>query len=54
MDFSCGAKPTIADLAVGSSIAQLAFAHAVPTEPAIGAWLQRVAAIEGVAKSMPG
>ncbi len=53
-DFLCGARPTIADLAVGSSIAQLAFAHALPTEPAITAWQHRLAAIEGVAKSMPG
>jgi glutathione S-transferase len=52
--FLCGASPTIADLAVGSSIAQLAFADAVPSEPAIVAWYQRVGAIEGVAKSMPG
>jgi len=53
-DFLCGARPTIADLAVGSSIAQLAFAHALPTEPAITAWQHRLAAIEGVARSMPG
>lgn len=53
-DFLCGARPTIADLAVGASIAQLAFAHALPTEPAITAWQHRLAAIEGVAKSMPG
>jgi glutathione S-transferase len=52
-EFLCGATPTIADLAVGSSIAQLAFAQAVPSEPEIGAWLQRVTAIESVQKSMP-
>jgi glutathione S-transferase len=52
-DFLCGARPTIADLAVGSSIAQLAFAGAVPDEPAIGAWQQRLAAIGGVRAEIP-
>jgi glutathione S-transferase len=52
--FIAGAQPTIADLSLASSVFQLTFANITPPEPAIAAWFQRVAKLEGFRKSLPG
>lgn len=52
-DFLAGAQSTIADLSVGSNIFQLGLADAVPKEPNIHRWYQRVCGIEGFKKSLP-
>jgi len=52
-DFLAGAKPTIADLSVASNIFHLGLAEAMPTEPNIKGWYQRMSGIEGFQKSLP-
>lgn len=52
-DFLAGAKPTIADLSVGSNIFQLGLADAAPKETNVKSWYQRVCGIEGFKKSLP-
>ena len=51
--FLAGSEPTIADLSVGSNIFQLSFVNAVPGEPNVRDWYQRVNAIDGFQKSLP-
>lgn len=45
--------PTIADLALGTTVTHLALANALPQTPAITAWLNRLMKIEAFAKAMP-
>ena len=52
-DYLAGENPSIADLAIGSSISQLGFADAMPHQATIAAWHQRVAGLPGFQKSMP-
>ncbi|MEM7121901.1 MAG: glutathione S-transferase family protein [Pseudomonadota bacterium] len=52
-DFLAGDRPTIADLSVASNVTQLGFAEAVPDEPQLGPWYDRVSALPGFQKSMP-
>ncbi len=51
--FLAGAKPTIADLSVASSITHLGLADASPSEANVASWLSRVCAIEGFHKTLP-
>lgn len=51
--FLAGARPTIADLSVASSIFQLTFAKIAPTGRNTANWFQRVSALEGFQKSLP-
>ena len=53
-DFLTGDKPTIADLSIGSNIFQLGYANAVPQEPNIMNWYQRVCGLKGFKKSVSG
>lgn len=52
-DFLAGAKPSIADLSVASSITQLGLADATPPEPNVMSWYRRVCEIEGFRKALP-
>ncbi|MEM7025846.1 MAG: glutathione S-transferase family protein [Pseudomonadota bacterium] len=52
-DYLAGERPSIADLAIGSSISQLGFADAMPRQATIAAWHQRVSGLPGFQKSMP-
>ncbi|MBL4602327.1 MAG: glutathione S-transferase family protein [Emcibacteraceae bacterium] len=52
-DFLTGDKPTIADISIASSITQLAFAGASPTESNIVNWMKRVCEIPGVLVTLP-
>jgi len=52
-EFLAGATPTIADLSMASNIFHLGLAEAMPTEPNITEWYQRVSRIEGFQKSLP-
>lgn len=51
--FLAGARPTIADLSVASSVFQLTFAKIAPTGRNTVNWFQRVSALEGFQKSLP-
>jgi glutathione S-transferase len=51
--FVAGARPTIADLSLASSVFQLTFANITPPEPATAAWFQRVGELDGFRKSLP-
>jgi glutathione S-transferase len=52
-DFLAGDRPTIADLSLASSIAQLGFAKLTPSGKHTQRWFARVSAIEGVRRSLP-
>ncbi len=52
-DFLAGNTPTIADLAISSSIIQLAFADAAPVDRNINNWMDRVCSIPGVQVTLP-
>ena len=49
--FLSGETPTIADLSVASNLTQLGLAGAVPQQPGIGAWFERVGALQGVKRA---
>ena len=49
--FLSGKTPTIADLSVASNFTQLGLAGAIPQQPQMGAWLERVCALEGVQRA---
>jgi len=51
--FLAGARPTIADLSLASSIFQLSFAGIAPTGEHTRSWFERVHAIEGFRRSLP-
>ncbi|HET9861931.1 MAG TPA: glutathione S-transferase family protein [Steroidobacteraceae bacterium] len=51
--FLVGARPSIADLSLASSVFQLTFANIAPTGPETASWFQRVSALEGFRKSLP-
>lgn len=51
--FLAGARPTIADLSVASSVFQLTFAKVAPTGRNTAAWFQRVSELAGFRKSLP-
>ena len=46
--FLAGARPTIADLSLASSIFQLGFASIAPTGTETRSWFERMLAIEGL------
>jgi glutathione S-transferase len=52
-DFLTGAKPTIADLSVASSLFQLSLANAFPPGERIAAWYERISALDAFRKSLP-
>jgi glutathione S-transferase len=51
--FLAGARPTIADLSLASSIFQLSFAGIAPTGEHTRSWFERVHAIDGFRRSLP-
>ena len=51
--FLAGARPTIADLSLASSIFQLGFASIAPTGTETRSWFERMLAIEGFRRSLP-
>jgi glutathione S-transferase len=52
--FVAGARPTIADLSLASSVYQLTFADITPHEPATAAWFQQMVELDGFRKSVRG
>jgi glutathione S-transferase len=52
-DFLAGARPTIADLSLASSIFQLTFANIAPLGTNTAEWFARVGKLEGFRKSLP-
>lgn len=52
-DYLAGARPTIADLSIASSMTQLSLADAAPTAGPIARWIGRMNQIPGVKKSLP-
>jgi glutathione S-transferase len=52
--FVAGAKPTIADLSLASSVFQLSFAHIHPPGPQTRRWMERMGTLEGFRRSLPG
>lgn len=52
-DYLAGPAPTIADLALGSNLFQLGLAGEALAGMRIGAWYDRIGAIQGFRKSLP-
>lgn len=53
MDFVAGARPTIADLSLASSIFQLSLANIAPAGDNSESWFRRVSEIDGFRRSLP-
>ncbi|BFM06019.1 glutathione S-transferase family protein [Halioxenophilus aromaticivorans] len=51
--FLCGARPTIADLALVSNIFHLGLADELPTGESTGRWYKAMLEMDGVKKSLP-
>lgn len=51
--FLCGARPTIADLALVSNIFHLGLADELPTGESTGRWYKAMLEVDGVKKSLP-
>jgi glutathione S-transferase len=52
--FLAGARPTIADLSLASSVFQLSFASIVPAGENTRRWFERMGTIDGFRRSLPG
>jgi glutathione S-transferase len=52
-DFLAGARPTIADLSVASSVFQLTFASVAPAGEHVERWFRRMSDLRGFRESLP-